>query len=130
MLGITQKPVDICVTMWEYVVIATTERSFFMTEPKHTPTPWKSDDIGQIHAFERGLVAKVLERDTDADQYFVEKANAAFIVRACNAHDELVAAIKLARAEIGVFDPLFHEGIARIDRILHQALATIEQGGK
>lgn len=64
-------------------------------ETKHTPLPWVLD-----HRFAGGVlihpddnefltVAKVLGFDNDE-----AKANAAFIVRAVNAHDDLIAALE------------------------------------
>jgi len=49
-----------------------------MAEQGHTPTPWKADgyDI-------RGRITVVAHADTEE--------NAAWIVRACNSHDALVA---------------------------------------
>ena len=67
-----------------------------MTE--HTPTPWQISDARTVddtamivggEGFEFGLIADVTE-DYDA----------AFIVKAVNAHDALVEALKLARARI------------------------------
>jgi len=78
---------------------------------KHTKTPWKASGIVQsapdtegdmlIHT-EGGLhVAEVFQvqnlKHKDPEQ---SRANAAFIVKACNAHDELVSALHHA---IGVF---------------------------
>lgn len=68
---------------------------------KHTPTPWNGcDDFitgamhGRCHSSAAGVVyanhiIAWMEKE-DADR----SANAAFIVRACNAHDELVAALE------------------------------------
>lgn len=63
---------------------------------KHTPTPWKMVD--------KGLVKGKLEFDLYYNApngscclgaiRVPEEANAAFIVRACNSHDELLEAFK------------------------------------
>ncbi len=75
-----------------------------MKQP-HTPTPWYDYDNGLIYGpplpdFDEAIfVADVI---TDARRQIfgectpTERANAAFIVRACNAHHELVAILKLA----------------------------------
>ena len=67
-------------------------------KPQHTPTPWnydstwalimgpKGEEIGAIHAGSTKDGARV--RTLEA------KANAEFIVRAVNAHDDLVALLK------------------------------------
>jgi hypothetical protein len=78
---------------------------------QHTPTPWQVDsgDELAIQSVEGGAqIATVLGpddflcRDDDDDEVFEEEceANAAFIVRACNAHDDLVAALKSALAYV------------------------------
>jgi hypothetical protein len=52
----------------------------------HTPTPWRI-----------GIAGRVLGGDGLSVVSFNRKANAAFIVRAVNAHDDLVAALRKAR---------------------------------
>lgn len=81
------------------------------TKPaQHTPTPWRFQGIGNIttQLNANGLVETIADVhhltrpqcSTDAE-YFnsmaVATANAALIVRAVNAHDELLQAAKLAR---------------------------------
>lgn len=56
---------------------------------EHTPTPWKVEKSGVIMDMHEAVVGTLLERPT-------QSANAAFIVRAVNAHDDLVAALKEA----------------------------------
>ena len=51
---------------------------------KHTPLPWQAD--GEV------VYTTVGEDETVADCW--EASDAEFIVRACNAHDELLAACK------------------------------------
>ena len=76
-----------------------------MSEAKHTPTPWKLDDIAphdpKWEAFEiwnekatREMIANGAGR---ANIRVFGKANAAFIVRAVNAHDGLVKALQMIR---------------------------------
>ena len=80
-------------------------------EVKHTPTPWhytvgadsgtfpiwKSNEIMHRLAF----IAMVANAD-ESYPYKTTEANAAFIVKACNAHDELLKAAKIALAWMGV----------------------------
>ena len=71
---------------------------------QHTPTPWvmtrsvdRHDgefDYG-IHARDAKVLAEVFGRSASGGVLPAE-ANAAFIVRACNAHEDLVAALKIA----------------------------------
>jgi hypothetical protein len=75
-----------------------------MTTP-HTPTPWYTNDYGLIYGEpaedqdEAPFVADVIA-DRECAAFGImpdtERANIAFIVRACNAHDEFIAALKLA----------------------------------
>ena len=66
----------------------------------HTPLPWANESGLRISAPGHrvggfvALVATLEHRkgETPAEQ----RANGAFIVRACNAHDELLAALKVA----------------------------------
>lgn len=59
---------------------------------EHTPTPWINDnsdtryDERRILGFHGELIANVMTEK-------MKDANAAFIVTACNAHDELVSAL-------------------------------------
>ncbi len=75
-----------------------------MTAP-HTPTPWYECDNGLIYGAtaedqdEAPFIADVIcdrERAAFGIMSDTERANIAFIVRACNAHGDLVAALKLA----------------------------------
>ncbi len=58
---------------------------------KHTPTPWVNElsADGSIRQEETGRSICEFPYDWPEDKF-----NAAFIVRACNAHDELVAALE------------------------------------
>jgi len=74
-----------------------------MSEAKHTPLPWRADDLAKIRCTAddgKGLVAGVYGGRyynsipaTDVD-LVVSRANAALIVRAVNNHAELVAALE------------------------------------
>lgn len=88
----------------------------------HTPTPW--------NVMERPTLAHI---ETDcSNQYgagiavcsvpIAHKQDAAFIVRACNAHEELVAALTIAKTYgMSYFDP---EDYARICSALAKAGAA------
>ena len=77
----------------------------------HTPTPWKLTIVGgsycATHYVEgaNSEVIAIIDRDVDEP---TNKANAAFIVQACNSHDELVAATK----ELLSIARMYHKGEA------------------
>ena len=84
---------------------------------KHTPTPWhvgttrKDATTVLCH---QGILAEVYGRRSDRE------ADAAFIVHACNAHDELVAALEVIagvlecpRDRLGRLDIAATQGEAR-----------------
>ena len=81
-----------------------------METPKHTPGPWKAvRDNSHLRLQQwdvyadngRGkLLAEVLGDNAEA--------NADFIVRACNAHDDLLAALR------GLTNALFETGLATL----------------
>lgn len=60
----------------------------------HTPGPWSLSGDRYIVAPDSELIADCFKESQE------DVANAAFIVRACNAHDELVAALRDAYAHI------------------------------
>lgn len=68
---------------------------------QHTPTPWVATPIGQgtndfcIHA--AGIPWQLAYLAANSQIDWPIEANAAFIVRAVNSHDDLVAALKEAR---------------------------------
>ncbi len=75
------------------------------TQPTHTPTPWKvSPPLGEgaiqirsekINEYGNFIVAEIPWREvTHHMQPAEDKANAAFIVRAANAHEELLEALQ------------------------------------
>lgn len=71
---------------------------------KHTPLPWQAD--GEV------VYTTVGEDETVADCW--EASDAEFIVRACNAHDDLLEACKAARSIIDEF----HGGTIQGDIVL------------
>jgi type IV secretory pathway VirB10-like protein len=111
---------------------------------KHTPTPWraskarKSSNFGAYVAFVQtvdpaSVLAKVSGGPTDDRE--VAEANAAFIVRAVNAHDDLVKALgELADAieEDQSSDPDMpsHGDTAlRLERAVEGARAALSKAG-
>lgn len=64
---------------------------------KHTPTPWRRYAANKVLAGDATFIADTAFRDHDEPAVVsveVSNANAAFIVRACNAHDYLVTALE------------------------------------
>lgn len=66
-----------------------------MTEQKHTPTPWaKGNALSHVACEDDGEPIKYRIHSGSVTIGYVHDADdAAFIVRACNAHDELVAVL-------------------------------------
>jgi hypothetical protein len=64
-----------------------------MSNTKHTPLPWllHSEYSTVVMTPGRAIIADTLGIDFDAD---TDRANAAFIVRACNSHEQMVAALR------------------------------------
>lgn len=97
----------------------------------HTPTPWKANVLDCFAYDSRGSrVARCDYPDEVVISYEQQVANTEFIVRACNSHDALVAALKIARdmivkdAEESGF-PLNAVGKAKLEKI-ESALASIK----
>ena len=72
-----------------------------MSETKQTPTPWKLSIFGLYADDMPERIQFVVRREewtrvalVAAPDYLESKANAEFIVRACNSHDDLLAACK------------------------------------
>lgn len=66
---------------------------------KHTPTPWHTDDDDTVRAPNGFIVARINEfAESFCDK--MHENNAALIVRAVNSHDDLVAALRKADAEL------------------------------
>lgn len=101
---------------------------------QHTPTPWHVGD---------GKAARIIYGQdgyaiADATVYHgrhggAEEANAAFIVRAVNAHDDLVAALRKARnaisEEVLAAGDEDHPTIARHARIIDEIDAALAKAG-
>lgn len=60
--------------------------------PAHTPLPWRyTRSFGTIEIVPNGTQQPLAGIDFDAEE---DRANAAFIVRACNSHYQLVSALR------------------------------------
>ena len=96
--------------------------------PQHTPTPWTTDGVAIWNEIGNVVAASVSTADTrlyhTKTDYKQASVNAAFLVRAVNAHEELLDAVKMALdAELSL--------AARIPRplrikFLKQAIAKAE----
>lgn len=83
---------------------------------KHTPGPW-TYFVGNADG--RGLIRIEVDRSADGAGTHIasmqrgtqSEANAAFIVRACNAHDGLVAALETAKEYIR--QDMYESGLRR-----------------
>lgn len=77
-------------------------------ENKHTPTPYYaihgdgfSTICNSLVVGQKSSVVARIKNDVSLRPLMpIDRANAEFIVRACNAHDDLVEALKLARDDI------------------------------
>jgi hypothetical protein len=99
---------------------------------RHTPTPWSrnippASKYPVIFAGRNTHVTTVNTHGLSKDEI---EANTAFIVRACNSHDELVAALKkikqlatLAERTRGIF---VRETIQELHEVSRAALAKVE----
>ena len=85
-----------------------------MSESKHTPLPWDVQNKGNLHGVnarhevvegvnngEKNLPTIARMPDLSERSY----ANAAFIVRCCNCHDELVGALKSVIQDMNIPGP-------------------------
>jgi hypothetical protein len=100
-----------------------------MAETKHTPTPWAAVEAEGIWIERAGradddnvicdLVGRVYDRKKQTNLLTDEdRANAAFIVRAVNAHDAMLAALKKANTCASIPDyvqVLIRSAIAKAD---------------
>lgn len=79
---------------------------------QHTPGPWRAGQtssgafIEVTYTTEQGVVEPIatchqISLPRSSDQRAQAKANAEFIVRACNAHDDLLAALEALFTEAG-----------------------------
>lgn len=83
-------------------------------KPQHTPTPWSVGmGLSITHKGDgAGVIAQIKNIDAGIG---VMTANAAFIVRAVNVHEELVDALKTLHRESGVPSPAIDRLIAKAE---------------
>lgn len=107
-----------------------------MTETKHTPTPWVKEVINDFYNGDIISIRTASGQSSEPDNPAYEddpsiagiwctnatsQANADFIVRACNAHDDLVAALGWALDRIDKKAP--HHSIEG-DKVLYQMISA------
>lgn len=100
----------------------------------HTPTPWYCDNAAGTtiwNAAGHGLVAECPEPAEWLGAKKLDRAaNAAFIVRACNAHDELVAALKFAKPIVGaVVAASSNETREQREKVYNKIVAALAKAG-
>lgn len=96
-----------------------------MTKPQHTPTPWDTKptagDHQQIIWDDSGKTIALV---------YTDASDAAFIVRACNAHDELVAALATLHEVANGMEPdrtMSNRDWAELDAAITKAHLVLEQ---
>lgn len=90
----------------------------------HTPTPWEVDPKRALRVLQRGTDTTICSTgatDNTRDQW---EANAAFIVRAANAHDALVAALEAVAEAFN----LSHAHRGPLGRQIQAALKLAKEG--
>ncbi len=104
---------------------------------KHTPTPWTAE----THTVQDGKGGYKYVRVYPSDNYSHEvalvttkidsqedKANAEFIVRACNSHDKLIEALKEASDLLWEAPVQYRSDIVHRIKVLEQTLDEVEGG--
>jgi hypothetical protein len=72
----------------------------------HTPTPWETFSTrsnGEVCIYDKRKPHQLVASAIQSDREYTAADNAAFIVRACNAHDDLLAACKAAFNSLAAF---------------------------
>ncbi len=67
--------------------------AYLDTKPSHTPTPWSIGQFDQVSIDGKGTADSICVKGFSLSHSPEAKANAAFIVRAVNSHEELVQAL-------------------------------------
>jgi len=101
-----------------------------MSTPTHTPGPWVNDEglhnmmEFRIYSPTGRVIARLQDFTTFREDVEEAEANAAFIVRACNAHEELVKALEtlLERAN-GLDQSATHDGLSNCNAITKARIA-------
>lgn len=101
-----------------------------MTETAHTPTPWAYMVIeNKYHEDNKTIVTvATVYKDRQAIARCHSVEDAAFIVKACNAHDELVEVLKSYRDEVldGVCGQASHDRVMQINETIRAILAKVQ----
>lgn len=112
-----------------------------MTKQQHTPTPYAMRDdnpdlivLGETEPSGWVNIQRINPDGTPStiasaygEPYEINKANAEFIVTACNAHDELVAALETAVAEMVTLAPRLTPAYRRnIDAAIAKCRAALK----
>jgi hypothetical protein len=116
------------------------------TTTNHTPTPWyfgsmpgwgdhcilrrPAGDYGPTGVIGDAPIAQVVTKATHWENSYPVQANIEFIVRACNAHDQLVAALREARELLALngidATDTADYGNGRADDIVHRISAALD----
>ncbi len=102
---------------------------------EHTPTPWKVGRDNSLFPMAGGKRSWVIAQMAQCRTDKAGQANAAFIVRACNSHEELVKALEWAllfveqsdEAEISKWGG---ESLAHFRKDMEQARAALAKASK
>lgn len=110
------------------------EREAARLATRHTPGPWGCVGTSN-HAHDYRLTkpnGDTLPINSSANDHSEQRANAAFIVRACNAHDELLAALKMAEEMVSsLYETAGLDADTDPDILkIRAAIAKAEGGGK
>lgn len=93
---------------------------------QHTPTPWNHSNGTVVFDGNDRKVAATYANKGYGIEIDEAQSNAAFIVRACNAHDELVAALRACVEEMSAYE-YADEGISgELIRNARAALAKVQ----
>lgn len=74
-----------------------------MTAPAHTPTPWNNDSPSGLVIFSETERVATVDDLGSSFRTKEMKANAAFIVRAVNSHDDLLITLKSLRKAVSQY---------------------------
>lgn len=87
----------------------------------HTPTPWRhvllDVDTSEVVGSDNSTVCS----NEEYYPHSVSEEDMKFIVRACNAHDDLLAALERARDNLLLWTDTKHGAIVQIDAVLFKA---------
>lgn len=70
------------------------------SKPQHAPLPWKKSLDGGLSIHAQGMCICLDNMDEAESHPEINEANFDFILRACNSHYELLAALRVARRYI------------------------------